>query len=44
MVQDHYGGANGFWNFLMERINDNCLMGCSIRGNGKDKQAMDDNG
>ena len=37
MVQDHYGGAQGFWDFLLERANDNCLMGCSIRGNGKDK-------
>ena len=36
MIEQHYGGADGFWNFILERDNDNCLMGCSIKGNGKE--------
>ena len=36
MIRDHYGGEKGFWNFLKSRKNDNCLMGCSIKGNGKE--------
>jgi hypothetical protein len=44
MIQQHYGGAEGFWNFLKTRINDNCLMGCSIAGEGKEGQLIiDDN-
>ena len=35
MIKQHYGGSAGFWNFLLERKNDGCLMGCSIKGNGK---------
>lgn len=36
----HYteGGTSieeGFWNFLVERNDDKCLMGCSIKGYGK---------
>ena len=27
--------SNGFWNYLMERFRDRCIMGCSIKGNGK---------
>lgn len=27
--------ADLFWTFLLDRKNDNCLMGCSIKGNGK---------
>jgi len=37
MIKEHYGGgAEGFWKFLLNRKNDNCLMGCSIKGNGKE--------
>jgi len=36
MVKKHYGGEEGFWNFLIDRKQDNCLMGCSIKGNGKE--------
>lgn len=36
MVEANYGGAEGFWAFLKERRNDNCLLGCSIKGNGKE--------
>lgn len=35
MVEHHYGGEQGFWEFLVERKKDNCLMGCSIKGEGK---------
>jgi hypothetical protein len=36
MIKQHYGGAEGFWKFLMKRDSENCLMGCSIIGsNGK---------
>lgn len=31
----HYGGKDKFWDFLMQRRNDNCLMGCSVKGEGK---------
>ena len=27
--------ADGFWRFLMERFRDRCIMGCSVKGNGK---------
>ena len=37
MVEHHYGGAEGFWDFLVERRNDNCLMGCSIRAEGNNR-------
>ena len=36
MIEQHYGGEHGFWNFILERDNDNCLMGCSVKGNGKE--------
>jgi len=36
MIQAHYGGVDGFWSFLVRRRQDNCLMGCSIKGNGKE--------
>ena len=36
MVEQHYGGKEGFWNFLLQRKQDNCLMGCSVKGNGKE--------
>lgn len=42
MIEDHYGGKDGFWKFLMERDNDGCLLGCSIKGNGKVGQLMID--
>jgi hypothetical protein len=35
MIEKHYGGSEGFWIFLNERKQDNCLMGCSINGLGK---------
>jgi hypothetical protein len=34
-VEKHYGGKDGFWKFLIDRDNDGCLLGCSIKGNGK---------
>ena len=40
MIEQHYGGSKGFWDFLKERDNDNCLMGCSIKGYGKEGQLM----
>ena len=36
MIKDHYGGEEGFWKFLLDRKQDSCLMGCSIKGNGKE--------
>lgn len=27
--------ADGFWKYLIDRYEDRCLMGCSIKGNGK---------
>jgi len=35
MIEQHYGGKDGFWEFLKQRRQDNCLMGCSIKGDGK---------
>jgi hypothetical protein len=35
MIEQHYGGEQGFWEFILDRDNDRCLMGCSIKGNGK---------
>lgn len=40
MIAQHYGGADGFWDFIKERDNDNCLMGCSIKGNGKEGELI----
>jgi len=40
MIDQHYGGSAGFWNFLKERDNDNCLLGCSIKGYGKEGELM----
>lgn len=33
-IKDQYGNdsENGFWEFLLARDRDNCLMGCSIKG------------
>jgi len=31
-IKANYGGEDGFWKFLVERDQDNCLMGCSIKG------------
>ena len=39
-IEAHYGGSDGFWAFLMARKQDNCLLGCSIMGNGKTGQLM----
>jgi len=36
MIDQHYGGADGFWDFLMARDNEKCLLGCSIKGYGKE--------
>ena len=36
MIEQHYGGEHGFWAFILDRDNDGCLMGCSIKGNGKE--------
>ena len=36
MIEQYYGGVEGFWAFLKDRRNDNCLLGCSIKGNGKE--------
>lgn len=35
-IEQSYGGAEGLWKFILDRDNDNCLMGCSIKGNGKE--------
>lgn len=40
MIDQYYGGEKGFWDFLKQRKNDNCLMGCSIKGNGKEGQLI----
>jgi hypothetical protein len=32
---DHYGGVDGFWDFLVERKKDKCLMGCNVFNKGK---------
>jgi hypothetical protein len=32
----NYGGEKGFWDFLVHRRQEACLMGCSIKGNGKE--------
>lgn len=40
MIEQHYGGSDGFWHFLKERDNDNCLLGCSIKGYGKEGELM----
>ena len=37
---EHYGGEKGFWEFLVDRKEDGCLMGCSIKGNGKEGQLI----
>ena len=39
-IEQHYGGSDGFWAFLLSRKQDNCLMGCSIKGNGKEGQLI----
>jgi len=36
MIEQNYGGEKGFWDFLLARKQDSCLMGCSIKGNGKE--------
>jgi hypothetical protein len=36
MIEQYYGGAKGFWDFLLARDGDGCLLGCSIKGNGKE--------
>jgi len=36
MIDRFYGGYKGFWKFLLDRDNDGCLLGCSIKGYGKE--------
>ena len=36
MIEQYYGGYKGFWDFLLARDNDGCLLGCSIKGYGKE--------
>lgn len=43
-IQDNYGGEEGFWKFLMARDRDSCLMGCSIKGQGKEGTHIGDDG
>jgi len=40
MIEQYYGGEKGFWDFLMQRKSDMCLLGCSIKGNGKEGQLI----
>lgn len=42
MIEQHYGGKDGFWKFLDSRYEDGCLMGCSIKGYGKEGQLVVD--
>ena len=42
MIEQHYGGSDGFWAFLLARDQDSCLLGCSIKGNGKEGQLIID--
>ena len=42
MIDQHCGGSDGFWAFILERDNDSCLLGCSIKGNGKEGQLIID--
>ena len=37
----HYGGAEGLWRLMMERDNENCLMGCSIKGDSNGSLLID---
>jgi len=32
MIEQHYGGKDGFWSFILSRDQDGCLLGCSIKG------------
>jgi hypothetical protein len=36
MIEQHYGGHDGFWAYLVSRRQDGCLLGCSIKGYGKE--------
>jgi hypothetical protein len=36
MIEQYYGGYKGFWDFILARDGDGCLLGCSIKGNGKE--------
>ena len=40
MIEQYYGGEKGFWDFLLQRKSDMCLLGCSIKGNGKEGQLI----
>jgi len=40
MIEQHYGGSEGFWKFLCARDSDNCLLGCSIKGENKAGEVM----
>lgn len=38
---ENYGGKEGFWQFLRERKNDGCLLGCSIKSEKGGPQVVD---
>lgn len=42
MIELHYGGKDGFWNFLLQRRQDKCLMGCNIFKAGKHGPHLND--
>jgi hypothetical protein len=42
MIEKLKGGSEGFWTFLNDRQEDGCLMGCSIKGYGKEGQLVID--
>jgi len=42
MIKQNYGGADGFWDFLLKRDTEGCLLGCSIKGYGKEGQLVID--
>lgn len=41
MIKQHYGGEKGFWEYLKNRRNDNCLMGCNIVGKDRGPFILD---
>ena len=40
-MSENYGGKEGFWQFLRERKNDGCLLGCSIKAEKGGPQVID---
>ena len=41
MIEQHYGGKDGFWDFLKNRRMDNCLLGCSIKNDKGGPQVVE---